>query len=214
MLHTAEAMNHWRRSLILLGLVAMLISGCTAAPDATPEATPGVEADTLPGVITLSESDPPVYRNPDLGFSFAYPDDWVLSGRGGPEGVVATILSPDGAIQVDVIRDFPPPTIDVKSYGKALMAIAKGQFPVFEVVKEDVITLGDGNQAYVTRFAVEDQGLKAGDMLLVIRTLGEIQDALIVQATGAAGSYIANTRNIQTIMTSFSVDADTPSPAP
>ncbi|MDA1097330.1 MAG: hypothetical protein O3B84_08790, partial [Chloroflexi bacterium] len=67
---------------------------------------------------------------------------------------------------------------------------------------------------YVTRFAVDDGGLKAGDMLLVIRSRDGIEDALIVQATGDAGSYVSNTRNIQTIMTSFRVDADTPAPLP
>ncbi|MDA1097230.1 MAG: hypothetical protein O3B84_08275, partial [Chloroflexi bacterium] len=137
MLRTVVAGNQLRRPLLLLALLSMLIGGCTAAPAATPEIPPVVEASVqpgpLPGVITLSESGPSVYRNPDLGFSFAYPKDWLLSGSGGLDGVVATILSPDGAIEVDVIRDFPPPTIDLKSYGQALMAIAIGQQPSLQV---------------------------------------------------------------------------------
>ena len=71
-----------------------------------------------------------------MGFSFRYPDDWLISDPEDTEGIVVSLVSPEQTVTMDVERDLPPPQIDFMSYGSARMRFFQQLQPSLEIVQE------------------------------------------------------------------------------
>jgi hypothetical protein len=197
-------------AFLIMSSLAFIVGACSA--DVTPNPTP---PPATPSPVTSSESSLLVpgtsaarYADPDLGFSFSYASDWTLDDPPGQDGVIVSLTSPDGQVIVDVIRDFPPPTIDIVSYARVMTDILRLSLPSLEVGTEEAVTLPDGTPAYRLQFSVAGDNRLSGDLLVMIRTQGEIDEAFIIQASGPEGPYIARTGPILLLLQTFRLDLE------
>lgn len=82
--------------LILAGLMAALVAGCTSQPTTPPSSeSPSVPTETQSPTSTPTEADdtsatPNQYRNEVYGFTIAYPEGYVISGKPPYEGADPT----------------------------------------------------------------------------------------------------------------------------
>lgn len=184
----------------LFAAIALVLLVACSKPAPTPEPEP-----TPPAAV------PTTYTDSRLGFSFQFLDDWHLASGNAPEGQVASVTSPDGAVLVQVIRDLPPPVIDLPGYGKAMTHALKASMPGLQVQDEGPASRGDGSPSYRAGFTVAQDVPQSGELLVVFRG-GE---AFMVQAAGPQGPYQAWTPGIRIVLDSFRltpIDPATPTP--
>ena len=198
-------------AILIVSSLAFAVGACsTGGTGVTPDPTP---PSATPSPLTSSESSLLIpgtsverYADTDLGFSFSHANDWTLDDPPEQEGVVVSLASPDGQVIVDVIRDFPPPTIDLVGYARVMTDILRLSLPGLEVGTEEAVTLPDGTPAYRLQFSVTGDDRLLGDLLVAIRTQGEIDEAFIIQASGLEGPYIAWTGPILLLLQTFRLD--------
>ena len=198
-------------TILIVSSLALAVGACsTGSTGVTPDPTPPSAA---PSPLTSTESSllapgtsAEHYADLELGFSFSYASDWTLDDPPEQEGVVVSLASPDGQVIVDVIRDFPPPTIDIVSYTHVLTDILRLSLPGLEVGTEEAVTLPDGTPAHRLQFSVAGDDRLAGDLLVAIRTQGEIDEAFIIQASGLEGQYTAWTGPVLLLLQTFRLD--------
>lgn len=201
-----------RRTSLLVSVLAVAILGCSpnSAISETPTPIPSTEEVSSPGSsdLLISDTNPEDYADPELGFSFRYADDWVINDPSATEGIVVEVASPDGQVIIDVLRDFPPPTIDLVSYAQAMAQTLQLSRPALRSVEEESVTLPDGTPAYRIAFRVEDgeNPTLLGDLLVAIRSLDESTEAFIIQASGIEGPYTAWTGPILFLLETFQLD--------
>ncbi len=151
-----------------------------------------------------------------LGLEVPYPEGWGIQATGVPvEGVVLSILSPDGSVVVDVSRRFPPPKppdIDdlthLNGYAHAVFDMETLDSRDLEVTDQAVIELDDGSSAVTARFAVNGGSL-TGDILVAIRPLGSEatvpfgDEAFVLRAIGPTEGYLPNASLVEAMFRGF-----------
>lgn len=198
-----------RRVSLLVSALALVILGCSpnAAAETPTPSTEDVSSTGSPSLL-IPGTSPEDYIDTALGFSFRYSGDWIVDDPPATEGIVVEVASPDGQVIIDVLRDFPPPTIDLISYAQAMAQTLQLSRPTLESVEEESVTLPDGTPAYRIAFRVEDEDgpTLLGDLLVVIRSLDESTEAFIIQASGIEGPYIAWTGPILFLLETFQLN--------
>ena len=225
-----------KKNLLVVGIVILVGIGSvpvmlnlmgSASDDTEPVSTPTMGKTDVPAGIFGSPVDG-VARFADmvLGYKLEYPEGWTLSGTGNEgEGVVMSILSPDGLIIVDISRRFPPPKVPeidyethLRGYGQAILDMAAFDSPGFEATLAEVRSMEDGTLAFVTRYAISGDSLLAGDILVVIRPQsdGELpfgDEAFVVRSVAPTAAYLARNQELQTVIHGFAlIDSDEGSP--
>jgi hypothetical protein len=221
-----------KKNLLVVGIVILVGIGSvpvmlnlmgSASDDTEPVSTPTLETTDVPAGIFGSPADG-VARFADmvLGYKLEYPEGWTLSGTGNEgEGVVMSILSPDGLIIVDISRRFPPPKVPeidhethLRGYGQAILDMAAFDSPGFEATLAEIRSMEDGTLAFVTRYAISGDSLLAGDILVVIRPQsdGELpfgDEAFVVRSVAPTAAYLARNQELQTVIRGFAlIDSD------
>ena len=181
---------------------------------------PGAEtADTPTGDDGSPQADLVRYENAGLGVALAHPEGWVVSATGvQSEGVVLSLLSPDGSVIVDVSRAFSPPIppgVDalthLNGYAQAVFDMEVLDWPGFEVVSREVIELEGGVPAVLARYTIGGGSSLTGDILVVIaagsRAPAEAtpfgDEAFVVRAIGPAELYTPNAAQARAVLTGF-----------
>ncbi|MBI4236320.1 MAG: hypothetical protein HY688_03075 [Chloroflexi bacterium] len=186
----------------LLAALPLLAGGCglqALAPAPTPTASSGLET----------------YTDPQHGFLITRPAGWTIERTGAAEGVVLALASPDGAVSIRVVRDLPPPTIDLAGYGRAVVDAMRLSLPGLEVTAETTAALDNGVPIHRTRLAASGTDPQAAELLVALRARRYYQEAFLVQATGPQPAYEAWTPSIRTALDSFFLAAlPAPSPTP
>lgn len=199
------SIGRWRPQRWLVGfasLLAMLVtvstvSGCFFREELTPTPNPYL----IPGTSELE------YRDDELGFSFRYQDDWLISDPENTQGIVVTLVSPEQAVTVDVERDLPPPQIDFMSYGGARMRFFQQLQPSLEIVQETETVLADGTPAYHANWvsrAVDAE--TTGETLVLFRGDGDDREAFMIVSSGSSSMYSAWTGPILFFYETLTID--------
>ena len=182
--HSRGHTRPWFAVARLLAVVAAmtLLFGCFSDTDPTPTVNPYL----IPGTSELE------YRNEDLRFSFRYQDDWTVKADGGMEGIVASLISPDQTVTIDIERDLPPPQIDVMSYGVARMRFFQQVQPALMILDETEQTRPSGAVAYHANWVSRDTDAETtGETLVVFRGEGDDREAFMIVSSGATSLYTA-----------------------
>ena len=192
----------WRLSaaLPILATLAAILIGCQ--PDVTPTPSPAPTANPflIPGTTEVQ------YYDGQLGIWFKHPSDWSLNDPSVTEGIVVTVSSPDNFVHIDVDRDFPPPQIDVVSYGAARMQLFQMQQPTILIEEEGESALTDGTPAYrATWVSREDDAETIGETLVVFRGEGRNREAFLVVSSGPTVLYSAWTGPILYFYETFAI---------
>ncbi len=210
--------------LVGIGSVPVMLNLMGSAGDPEPLATPTPETSDVPAGIFSSPVDGIAkFTDPALGYKLEYPEGWTLSGTGNTgEGVIMSILSPDGLIIVDISRRFSPPKVPgvddethLRGYGQAILDMATLDSPGFEATLPEVRPMEDGTPAFVTRYAVfGGDSLLAGEILVVIRPEDEQElpfgdEAFVVRSVAPTAAYLAKNQEVQMVVRGFAlVDRD------
>ena len=187
-------------------LLFTINSGCgrQAAPDPIP--TP-----PLPNVPTVSPAE--TYTDTRHGFLITRPGGWSLERTDATEGVLLTLTSPDGAVSVRVVRDFPPPTADATGYARAIVEGLKLSLPGMALDQETRESASNGTPLYRARFTVPGPVPQTGELVVAVRTRDTYQEAFLLQATGPQPAYAAWSHDIRTAVDSFFLVALPPASA-
>ncbi|MYD36992.1 MAG: hypothetical protein F4X20_08340 [Dehalococcoidia bacterium] len=183
--------------LLIMLVAATVMSGCFFQEDPTPTPNPFL----IPGTSELE------YRDDELGFSFRYQDDWLISDPEDTEGIVVSLVSPERTVTVDIERDLPPPQIDFISYGSARMRFFQQLQPSLEIVEETETTLTDGTPAYHANWvsrAVDAE--TTGETLVVFRGEGDAREAFMIVSSGPSSMYSAWTGPILFFYETITID--------
>ena len=221
-----------KKNLLVAGIVILVGIGSvpvvlnlmgSASGDPEPVPTPTQETNDVPeGIFSSPIEGVARFADPVLGYKLEYPESWTLSGTGNAgEGVVISVLSPDGLIIVDISRRFPPPKVPevddethLRGYGQAILDMAALDSPGFEATLAEVRPMEDGTPAFVTRYAISGDWLLAGDILVVIRPLNDQEspfgdEAFVVRSVAPTAEYLARSQEVQTVVHGFAlVDRD------
>ena len=158
----------------------------------------------------------------DLGVAVTYPEGWGVGTTGiQSEGVVMSILSPNGSVVVDVFRTFPPPKppdVDglthLNGYAQAVLDMEALDSPGFEVASREVIELDNGAPAVTAHYTIDDGSSLSGDILVTIRSRPPDEatpfgdEAFIVHAVGPTEPYLANAAQVRSVLTGFALVDD------
>jgi hypothetical protein len=212
--------------VILVGIGSVpvmlnLMGSASGDPEPVPTSTPET-SDVPTGIFSSPVEGIASFADPVLGYELEYPEGWTLSGTGNTgEGVVMSVLSPDGLIIVDISRRFPPPKVPevddethLRGYGQAILNMEALVSPAFEATLPDVMLMEDGTLAFVTRYAISGDSLLAGDILVVIRPQGDQaqpfgDEAFVVRSVAPTAAYLARNQEVQTVVRGFAlVDRD------
>ena len=184
-------------ALLVIFVAAAATSGCFLQEEPTPTPNPFL----IPGTSELE------YRDDELGFSFRYQDDWLISDPDDTEGIVVSLVSPEQTVTVDVERDLPPPQIDFMSYGGARMRFFQQLQPSLEIVQETEITLEDGTPAYHANWVSRGQDAETtGETLVVFRGEGDDREAFMIVSSGPSSMYSAWTGPILFFYETITID--------
>ena len=67
-----------------------------------------------------------------MGLSFDFAKSWIVTIPEGDQTPLIEVYSPDSSITITILHEYPPPTIDLKSYGDALINNIVLENPSFE----------------------------------------------------------------------------------
>jgi len=199
------ALAKWRPRRWLVGLAvflailvaASMMSGCFFREEPTPTPNPFL----IPGTSELE------YRDDELGFSFRYQDDWLISDPPDTEGIVVSLVSPEQTVIMDIERDLPPPQIDFMSYGSARMRFFQQLQPSLEIVQETETTLADGTPAYHANWVSRAENAETtGETLVVFRGEGDDREAFMIVSSGPSSMYSAWTGPILFFYETITID--------
>ena len=189
-------------SLLALLALATLLIACQAdaTPTTIPTPAPTANPFLIPGTSEVQ------YHDEELGIRFKHPDDWSLNDPAETEGVIVTVSSPDGFVHIDIDRDFPPPQIDVVSYGAARMQLFQIAQPAIVIEDEGESALPDGTPAYRARWVSRlDDAETSGETLVVFRGEGRDRETFLVISSGPTALYRAWTGPILYFYETFAV---------
>jgi oligopeptide transport system substrate-binding protein len=135
------------RLIHFLLAAAFLLFACQTTGRATPTAAPVIPADV--SVATPTVPLPPnTIADPDRGYTITYPRGWTTQSGDSAENL-AVFLSPDRTVQ-SLLYYFPL-TSDTTPQAEARLieSMVMADFPTFERLRDEPLTLNDGNQAWL-----------------------------------------------------------------
>ena len=188
-------------ALLAMFVAAAALAGCSVFGESTPTPLPTPNPYLIPGTSEFE------YRDDELGFSFRYPDDWLISDPDNTEGIVVSLVSPEQTVTMDVERDLPPPQIDFMSYGSARMRFFQQLQPSLEIVQETETTLADGTPAYHANWVSRAEDAETtGETLVVFRGEGDDREAFMIVSSGPSSLYSAWTGPILFFWETLTID--------
>ena len=198
--HTyAHTFRSYLVSVVSLTLVTFFSFGCsenTARSELKP-------IDVTQNLVQADQADNiQTYQDPNLGLSFDFAKSWIIVKPEGDQKPLIEVYSPDSSIIITILHDYPPPTIDLKSYGDALINNIVLKTPSFESTEA---ILNEAEKKYVVDYLINNSGLK-GSLIIILRDSNNPSDSFIVQSLGKTENYTIWEEQIKIIIDSITVN--------
>lgn len=142
------------------------------------------------------------FQDPNVGLSFDFAKSWIVTKPEGDQTPLVEVYSPDSSITITILHDYPPPTIDLKSYGDALINNIVLENPSFEGAKA---ILNEAEQKYIVDYLIDNSGLK-GSLVILTRNSKDFSDSLIIQSVGEVENYGIWEEQIKIILDSITLN--------
>ena len=198
--HTyAHTFRSYLVSVVSLTLITFFSFGCsenTARSELEP-------IDVTQNLVQPDQTDNiQTYQDPNLGLSFDFAKSWIIVKPEGDQTPLIEIYSPDSSIIITILHDYPPPTIDLKSYGDALINNIVLETPSFESTEA---ILNEAEKKYIVDYLINNSDLK-GSLVIILRDSNNPSDSLIVQSVGKTENYRIWKEQIKIIVDSITVN--------
>lgn len=191
--HTFLSHLIWAISLTLITFFSL---GCSQSAGSS-ELKP---IDVTQNLVKPAQADNiQTYQDPNMRLTFDFAKSWIVIKPEGIQTPLIEIYSPDSSITVTILHDYPPPTIDLKSYGDALINNIVLKTPSFENTE---VILNEREKRYIVDYLIRDTGLK-GSLVILIRDLNDSSDSLIIQSVGKTEDYKIWQEQIKIILDSI-----------
>jgi hypothetical protein len=135
---------------------------------------------------------------------FDFPKSWTVFKPEGDQTALVEIYSPDSSIVITVLHDYPPPMIDLKSYGDALINNIKLETPSMKIIN-NVLTREE--RKYIVNYSIGVPNLQ-GSLLITMRDTKGLLDSLIIQSVGESDNYQAWEEEINIILDSITLNLE------
>ena len=184
------------KSYLLVALATFFIFGCSGSKESTQlqpiDITQNLaQANQVENIQT--------YTDPNINMDFDFPKSWTVFKPEGDQTALVEIYSPDSSIVITVLHDYPPPMIDLKSYGDALINNIKLETPSMKIIN-NVLTREE--RKYIVNYSIGVPNLQ-GSLLITMRDTKGLLDSLIIQSVGESDNYQAWEEEINIILDSI-----------
>ena len=204
--------QRWRLGFAALLAMLAAVAGCSIFGESTLTPIADIctgESEGAQNPFLIPGTEGVEYRDSELGVSFCYPDDWLISDPDNTEGIVVSLVSPEQSVTMDVERDLPPPQIDFMSYGSARMRFFQQLQPSLEIVQETETALADGTPAYHANWVSRSEDAETtGETLVVFRGEGDDREAFMIVSSGPSSLYSAWTGPILFFYETLTIDPE------
>jgi|TARA_B100001750_G_scaffold248356_1_gene278695 hypothetical protein len=189
------------KSYLLVALATFFIFGCSGSKESTQlqpiDITQNLaQANQVENIQT--------YTDPNINMDFDFPKSWTVFKPEGDQTALVEIYSPDSSIVITVLHDYPPPMIDLKSYGDALINNIKLETPSMKIIN-NVLTREE--RKYIVNYSIGVPNLQ-GSLLITMRDTKGLLDSLIIQSVGESDNYQAWEEEINIILDSITLNLE------
>jgi len=189
------------QSYLIIAFATFFIFGCFGSEEST-ELQP---IDITQNLAQANQTENiQTYTDPNIRMDFDFPKSWTVFKPEGNQTPLVEIYSPDSSIVITVLHDYPPPMIDLKNYGDALINNIKLETPSMKIIN-NVLTRED--RKYIVNYSIAVPNLK-GSLLITMRDTKGLLDSLIIQSVGESNNYQIWEEEINIILDSITLNLE------
>ena len=189
------------KSYLLVALATFFIFGCSGSGEST-QLQP---IDITQNLAQANQAENiQTYTDPNIRMDFDFPKSWTVFKPEGDQTPLVEIYSPDSSIVITVLHDYPPPMIDLKSYGDALINNIKLETPSMKIINN---ALTREERKYIVNYSIGVPNLQ-GSLLITMRDTKGLLDSLIIQSVGERDNYQIWEEEINIILDSITLNLE------